>query len=113
MQWHAGSGSPPLCLEVHSDDKLYVQSNARGSRWSIPIGDIARGQWVDYVLHAKFSQDSSVGFVEMSRNGAVVVPRTSKRTMTSRESYLKQGLYRDADDNTMILWHDGLRITGP
>ncbi|MGI9003391.1 MAG: hypothetical protein ACR2GH_17320 [Pseudonocardia sp.] len=37
-------------------------------------------------------------FVEMSCNGTVVVPRTPKRTMTSEESYLKQGLYRDGDE---------------
>lgn len=111
MQWHAGIGSPPLCLEVNPDDTLRIQSNAAGQLWSLPIGDIARGVWVDYVLHVKFSNDPEVGFVEVWRAGTKVIDKTFKPTMSSAGNYLKMGIYRDpAETTTAVVHQDGLVV---
>ena len=113
MQWHAGSGSPPLALEVATDGTLQLVNN-RGEAPRRTIGAIKRGTWVRYVLHVKFSNDPAVGFAEVYQDGKLVVGRHSRKTMASDVGYLKTGIYRDAREQaTAVLWQDGLRVTAP
>lgn len=113
MQWHPVSGPPPLAVEVDGAGNLIVRNAVAGATSRV-VGRIKRGQWVDYVLHVKFSDDPSVGFVEVSENGLPKVRRTPWRGMPTASNYLKQGLYRDvADSRTAVLWHDGLRVLAP
>lgn len=113
MQWHPVQGPPPLAVEVDRAGNLIVRNANVGEKTAV-IGNIKRGQWVDYTLHVKFSDDPSVGFLEAAENGATKVERTSWRGMPTASNYLKQGLYRDKKDSrTAVLWHDGLRVTAP
>lgn len=113
MQWHGGSGSPPLAVNIGKDGRVVVGGDGIKGEKPRAIGPVRRGQWVDYVLHVGFSQKKSKGFVEGWENGVRTVPRYSRATMIDDENYLKQGIYREADGSTAVVWLDGLRITGP
>jgi hypothetical protein len=113
LQWHSASGSPPLAVDL---SKGTVDIGGDGVR-SAPrrtIGPIRRGEWVDYVLHVKFSRNAGTGFVEAWENGQQTVQRTNRATMVDGENYLKQGIYRSTSSTgTVSLTMDGLRVTAP
>jgi hypothetical protein len=114
MQWHGADDlPPPLGLDVEGDGQLVLTSlNPQGP--PMVIGDIARGQWVDYVVHAMFSRSSETGWVEVYRNGDLTVPRHARANMNSDVDYLKMGLYRSAQESsTAVMWANGMRITAP
>jgi uncharacterized protein (TIGR03382 family) len=64
------------------------------------------------VLRVKWSPDARVGFVELHKDGALVLPRTMAATQFGREkNYLKLGLYRDASITPVgVVYHDGFTI---
>lgn len=114
MQWHAGSGSPPLSLNVDNDGNLEVAGQRPENYYDQDIGPIVRGEWVDYVAHVRFSNDADEGFVEVHQDGELVVPQFAVRTMASDDNYLKMGLYRDGDEtSTAVVHHAGLTVTAP
>jgi Polysaccharide lyase len=114
MQWHPdGNGSPPMALIV-SGGQLFLTGSAAVGAPAMLIGDIARGEWVDYVVHAKFSRSAETGWAEVYRNGALAVPMHARANMVDNSNYLKMGLYRDDTASaTAVLWVDGLRVTAP
>lgn len=113
LQWHAGSGSPPLAVMIDKNNQVVVGGDGVKSAPKKPIGPARRGTWVDYALHAGFSENKSKGFVEAWENGKLTVPRHDRQTMTSSENYLKHGIYRSRSSQTAVVWLDGLRVTGP
>ncbi|MGQ0572571.1 MAG: polysaccharide lyase [Pseudonocardia sp.] len=113
MQWHGGSGSPPLAIDLSRGGVDVGGDGTDAPRRT--IGPLRPGEWVDYVLHVKFSRSADSGFVEAWENGTKTVPRTARATMSSSENYLKQGIYRDegsADGATEVQFA-GLRVTAP
>ena len=112
MQWHAGSGSPPLAINIGDDGNVQIGGDGLKGEGRQTLGPVRRGEWVDYTLHVKFSRDHDGGFVEGWENGRQTVPRTARASMTSDENYLKQGIYRDTGPATSVLI-DGLRVTAP
>jgi hypothetical protein len=114
MQWHGADDlPPPMALEVQGDGRLVLTGHLPNAP-SMVIGDIARGQWVDYVIHAKFSADGKKGWAEVHRNGVRAVPRHRRANMNSGHDYLKMGLYRDGHaKSTAVMWADGMRVTAP
>lgn len=112
MQWHGDTDRPPpMSLSVRGNGQLVLAGNAVGAPTKV-IGDIARGQWVDYVVHVKFSRTH--GWAEVWRNGVRTVPLHSRANMDSATNYLKTGLYRDVHEKlTAVMWVDGLRVTAP
>ena len=111
LQWHSSKGSPPLAIDMNRRGELYIGGDGVPHEPQT-IGTVRRGEWVDYVLHVKFSSSTETGFVEAWENGREVVPKTSRATMNDDENYLKQGIYRDKGPSTE-LWQDGLRVTAP
>ncbi|GAA4875181.1 polysaccharide lyase [Pseudonocardia benzenivorans] len=111
MQWHSGSGSPPLAIEISPEGTVDIAGDGvEHQRQS--IGPVRPGEWVHYTLHAGFSQDPSQGFVEAWENGVQTVQRYSRATMSSDENYLKMGIYRgNADTSTAEVWIDGPRVS--
>jgi hypothetical protein len=114
MQWHdASNGSPPLALHIRGQSGVEIGGDG------VPhvkkaIGPIRRGQWVDYVLHVKFSRSATTGWVEAWENGVKTVPRYNRATMRVGDNYLKMGIYRDSSNTaTHIVYQDGLRVTAP
>ncbi len=115
MQWHSGGdGTPPMALEVAGDGQLVLTGHTPGAPAPMVIGDISRGQWIDYVVHAKFSRSAGTGFAEVFRNGALAVPMHPRVNMESHSNYLKMGIYRDyRATTTAVMWADGMRVTAP
>jgi len=112
MQWHSASGSPPIAVEVNGQGGVEFRNGRNGK--TTPIGPVRRGEWVNYVLHIKFSNNASVGYAEAWVNGVKSPSIHRDATMASSSNYLKMGIYRDSvETNTAILWHDGLRVTAP
>ncbi|MDT7743316.1 MAG: hypothetical protein QOE59_2394 [Actinomycetota bacterium] len=112
MQWHAGSGSPPLAINISDSGAVQIGGDGVMSAPKKTLGPVRRGQWVDYTLHVKFSRNARTGFVEGWENGRQTVPKTARATMTSSENYLKQGIYRDTGPKTSVVL-DGLKVTAP
>jgi hypothetical protein len=112
MQWHGGERRPPaMALSVKGDGQLVLTGTSSNDPPKV-IGDIARGRWVDYVLHTRFSRTK--GWAEVYRDGVKTVPLHSRVNMTSESNYLKLGIYRDhREKSTAIMWADGVRITAP
>ncbi|MGH4008080.1 MAG: polysaccharide lyase, partial [Pseudonocardiaceae bacterium] len=114
-------GSPPLSLNVEHG-KFSIQGgygHPAGPRHFLrPVGPAPTGQWSDWVLHVKFSPDPSVGFVEVWRDGELVLPRFAPASGTMYPaprgpagSYLKFGPYRDASIATPgTIYFDNWRI---
>ena len=78
------------------------------------IGPVRRGQWVDYVLHVKFSRNAGSGFVEAWENGKQTVQRTNRGDDGRRRELPQAGhLPRLELRGTVALTMDGLRVTAP
>lgn len=111
-QWHAGSGSPPLTLQIRPDGSLSVGSNGVGTVPYKPIvAKYVADQWYDIDIHFIMSNDPSIGGVEAWLNGQQVVPWTPGRTMGDADSYLKIGQYRSHRDYTGVVYFDDMRLT--
>ena len=117
-QWHSNAVSVPLAFSLHGEvlsfrlmGLEYDQAGQwdKGTLWKAPL---QRGKWNEYLLHAKFSARSDVGFVELWVDGVPVVPRTMHATLPPGDSvYLKMGLYRDRSISwDQSLYHDGMRM---
>jgi hypothetical protein len=108
MQWHTGSGSPLLTLNVDAAGNFTI-----GERWDNPdiIGPIDEGVWHSYVVHVRFSRGGD-GLIEVYRDGVKVATR-NQATHKDNDNYLKLGIYRGGEDFTQSLLYDGLRITAP
>lgn len=99
-------GSPPLELVVE-EGEFRVEGgygHPDGPQvFSTPVGHADPGRWNDWILHVKFSPDPAVGFVEVWRDGQLVLPRFAPETGTmytnpvdgSARSSVKAGYYRD------------------
>jgi hypothetical protein len=105
-QWHhdGDSGSPPVEFVVNNGRLLLYCSGT--AVWSAPL---VRGAWQDFIFHAKWSSNPSVGFVELYHNGQRVLPRRYCATQfPGMLNYLKTGLYRNSTiAPTGVLYHDG------
>ncbi|WP_214364591.1 polysaccharide lyase [Pseudonocardia sp. H11422] len=113
MQWHSGSGSPPLAIEISPEGTVDIAGDGVDHERQT-IGPVRPGEWVDYTLRAGFSQDPAQGFVEAWENGVQTVERYARATMSSDENYLKMGIYRgNADSSTAEVWIDGPRVSAP
>lgn len=119
MQWHhlaSESGSPPLCLDIDTDNHMYVANNDASGYTRLDIGPVDPGEWHNYSFHAVFSEDDEVGFVEARIDGALVLPRHYHRTLVVGDGggYLKFGIYRASSNTaTHIVLFDNVRVYGP
>ena len=124
-QFHAGSGSPPLSLQVSRKGALILRSSGKagevnvaagkGDRVLVPADDFLamRGQWFEVDLHVRWSNRPGVGGTEVYVNGKLVAPWRDQRTMASSRIYWKAGIYRAPADTTQVLWLDDLVISAP
>jgi hypothetical protein len=109
--WVALRSGPPLSFSLQSD----ILDNKNGCAEIGPhhewdLGTFQYDQWNDFTIHVKWSEDPTVGFVEMWRNGVQVVPLTYMRTLdTSGGVFMEQALYHPGNDGTHVLYHDGTR----
>jgi uncharacterized protein (TIGR03382 family) len=111
-QWHQDGccGSPPLEFYVVGEEiRLRVGGSSGRVVWKTPL---KREVWNDFVMHVKWSSDAKVGFVELYKDGKLVLPKTMAATQFGKEkNYLKLGLYRDGSISpTATLYHDGFHM---
>ena len=115
MQWIPTSAEPPrLTIQVTQDNFLELGGAFETVPYRRKIAPIRPGEWVDYVVHVKFSKDPNVGWVEAYENGELVVERHNRATLSPSGvgSLLKEGIYRDAESSgTQVVWHDGMIVS--
>jgi hypothetical protein len=113
-QWFPQQGgAPALTLQVTQDNYLELGGAGAAVPYRRKISPVKPGQWVDYVVHVKFSEDPNVGYAEVYENGKLVVEKHYRPTLVAGGggAYYKQGVYRDvASTGTQVVWHDGLVI---
>ena len=104
-----GEGGGPVTFMVWGEE---LQLRADDIHWRAPL---RRGQWQEFIFHAKWSPDPTVGFIELWHDGRPVLPRKYMPTLDrdedgdAIEAYIKQGLYRaDEFTETGVLFHDGM-----
>ncbi len=114
MQWGNTSDSAPLAILISNTGQIQIGGEGVNHE-KLTITSIRKGEWVDLVLHVKFSKNSGTGFVEAWENGIQTVPKSTRVTMSGDVQSLRHGIIRD-DANLDIdhnIWHDNMRITSP
>jgi len=104
VEWHhdaAGgveTGSAPLYFGANNTSiKMCLVDQATSAcRENLELAPLQRGHWHDFVMHAKWSSDPSVGFLEIWIDGQNVLPKhmTSNKYPGMR-NYMLAGLYRN------------------
>ena len=121
VEWHheplgggVENGSAPLYIGADDNNIwLCLVNQATSECKEHPnLMPLQRGHWHDFIMHAKWSSDPSVGFLEIWIDGQLVMPKHVTSTMyPSTRSYLIVGLYRNGhigDPN--LLWPNGTRV---
>jgi len=124
-QFHAGSGPPPLSVQVREDGALVLRASGkarddnakadRRERVLVRAGDFMdmRGEWFTIDLRIRWSNDVDEGATEAYVDGKLVAPWRNQRTMSSDRIYWKGGIYRAPADTKHVLWLDDLKISTP
>jgi hypothetical protein len=95
-QWKGvNGGQPAIALEVKRDHLELAGASARND-----LGVIKPGQWERIVVGVHFDA-TNAGWVEVYRDGAMALARTSRPTTTlvngqPDPTYFKQGIYRSS-----------------
>jgi hypothetical protein len=122
-QFHSGSGSPPLSLQVAQNGALVLASGGpagdanraagKGDRVLVQAAAFRamRGEWFEVSLHVRWSSSARTGGTEAYINGSLVAPWRPQQTMASSRNYWKAGIYRAPTDTTQVLWLDHVVIS--
>jgi MYXO-CTERM domain-containing protein len=122
VEWHhdanggVETGSAPLY--IGADDSLIwlclVDQATSTCRERPNLAPLQRGHWHDFVLHAKWSSDPSVGFLEIWIDGVLVLPKHfASNKYPGMRNYMIVGLYRNGhigDPN--LRYPDGTYVYG-
>jgi hypothetical protein len=114
-------GSPPLQLTVETGSYKFAGGVGHPDfpqHFMKTLAPAVTGEWVDWVLHVKFSPDPDVGFVEVWKDSELVLPHFAPRTGTMYPapfgpdaSYVKIGYYRDPTiERPGTIYFDAWRI---
>jgi len=105
-QWHHSGccGSPPVEFDVYGE-RIQLTHDGGTVLWSTPL---VRGVWHDFVVHVYWS--STAGYVDLYYDSTKVLDHQATQTLYPGEyTYLKQGLYRNANITQVgIVYHDGM-----
>ena len=122
VEWHhdanggVETGSAPLYIGA-DDNNIWlclVDQATSECREHPNLMPLQRGHWHDFVMHAKWSADPSVGYLEIWIDGKLVLPKHVTSTMyPGMRNYLIVGLYRNGrigDPN--LLYPNGTHVYG-
>src|SRR5207248_10164105 len=91
-----------------------VDQATSACRETLQLAPLNRGHWQDIVIHAKWSSDPSVGYLEIWIDGVNVLPKhMGSNKYPGMRNYLLTGLYRNGhigDPN--LLYPDGTHVYG-
>lgn len=112
VQWH-GPGSSAASVSFQVSRKRIVArvgSPYTPTDWAqYDLGPLTLGSWQDFIFHVRWGNSSS-GFVEIWRNGKLVVPRRYHQNVApGTGNYLKLGYYRDPSAHPTVIYEDGMR----
>ena len=113
VQWKEPfGGTPPSQITLEREAFAIRGVGSETPRQYLGAGPIARGQWIEFVVHHKWSPDPTEGLVEVYRDGELVVPLTHLKTMENTNAlFLSVGHYRDnLNSGTAVLWIDEVRV---
>lgn len=118
QQWHqaTGSASPAVCLDVDTDDVIYLANNDATGFQRTAVQAVVRNTWQRWVMHIKFSENAAVGYVDLWVDGVLKINHEFRKTLIPGDTscYLKTGIYRDpVNTATGILYFDNFKITSP
>ena len=109
-QWKAPHrGTPPSQIALQNDQFAIRGIGSESPRKYLPIGPIVRGRWITFDVRHHWSPDPAVGWVEVYRDGQLVLPRTYMRTLEPSDAdvpvFLSVGQYRSkTNSGTSVLW---------
>jgi hypothetical protein len=117
IEWHhEGNGSAPLYLTTGNEHfKLcLVDQAAQVCRIEMNLLPLVRGRWVDWVMHARWSSDPAIGFIELWADGQQVLQRyTAANMYPGYRSYWQIGLYRNGHiGDPSLRYTDGTPVYG-
>ena len=105
----------PAKLRLHLNGGALNTSTCRASvskYWNFVT--LRRNRWYNFIFHVKWSASASVGFVKLTVNGRVVIPKTHVPTLYKGYGVsVRQGFYRGSSSLTTTIFHDGLRRFRP
>jgi Polysaccharide lyase len=104
VEWHhdanggVETGSAPLYFGANDTNiKMCLVDQATSAcREYLDLAPLQRGHWHDFVMHAKWSSDPSVGFLEIWIDGKNVLPKhMTANKYPGMRNYMEAGLYRN------------------
>jgi hypothetical protein len=117
FQWHtqAGGPSPVLAIRVNSQG-IRITTDATDKRRTLTRLPLVKGQWTDWVVHARWSAQED-GFWTLWKDGVELVNERNIITQHPEDlgPYAKFGQYHSVDDKTPqnIVYFDEYRVAGP
>jgi Polysaccharide lyase len=85
----------------------FLDFERNGDRWT---GPLHRGRWIKFLVHIRFSSDRAVGTYELWVDGRHAVSFHDQSKAPGAGVYLKQGVYRNGDTPSGVVYLDGLRV---
>jgi hypothetical protein len=122
IEWHHDAnggvehGSAPLYIRGGQNfiNMCLVDQATSACREEINLAPLQRGHWHDFVMHAKWSSNPNVGYLEIWIDGVNVLPKhVAANKYPGMRNYLVLGLYRNGrigDPN--LLFPDGTHVYG-
>jgi hypothetical protein len=118
MQWMDSLAltSPPLAVAMH----VYTYDPSEVPQYTLGVGQVANGTyheyslgqvnwdaWQDFTLQVHWSANPSLGWAQVWRNGAVVLPKTYGPNIgPGGQNYMEAQLYRPQRTTTNIVYFD-------
>jgi len=122
VEWHhdanggVESGSAPIYIGANDADIsiCIVDQTTSSCRENLTLAKLQRSHWHDFILHAKWSSNPSIGYLEIWIDGVNVLPKHfGSNKYPSMRNYLVVGLYRNGHiGDPSLLWPDGTHVYG-
>jgi Polysaccharide lyase len=87
--------------------KGFIAFQRNGVRWA---GPLRRGEWIEFLVHIRYSSDPALGRYELWVDGEHVMSFHDQSKPVGSGVYLKQGVYRKGSSPSGVVFHDGLRV---
>ena len=122
VEWHHDAnggvehGSAPLYIGAGDTDiwLCLVDQATSECREKISLAPLQRSHWHDFIMHAKWSSQPGVGYLEMWIDGVNVLPKHLTPNMyPGMRNYLVVGLYRNSRiGDPTLLYPNGQHVYG-
>jgi hypothetical protein len=127
-QFHQqGDGIAPVAFDVVTN-RVMADGVLRTGEWIVldtlkdsrndvrqhPIAPLTRDVWHEFIVRIRWSSNRRQGLVEVWYDTSPENPptlRVQTRTLVDSSNYVKQGLYRNHEDTTRTLHHDGFSVS--